>query len=205
MKSLNTLLIFFVLISSCKSNQVTIPIYNIPNDYTSGRYEKDMDNNFNPYEGTWKWQNGNNSLTIQLKKITKYYVQNNIYNKFYRDYLIGEYTLVKNGAVVINSMPLNYSGEPSSHAISGGVITIMNMQNLPCQECNPLGRRQILVSIVELEHPALIGQLRMEHFVQNGVQKIKARIFTTDIVGVDASYTGPEDLASEGFYTLVKQ
>jgi hypothetical protein len=164
-----------------------------------------MDNNFNPYEGTWKWQNGNNSLTIQLKKITKYYEDRNIYNTFYSDYLIGEYTLVKNGVTVINSMPLNYSGEPSSHAISGGVITTMNMQNLPCQECNPLGRRQILVSIVELEHPALHGELRMEYFVQNGVQKIKARIFTTDIVGVDASYTGPEDLASEGFYTLVKQ
>jgi hypothetical protein len=62
-----------------------------------------------------------------------------------------------------------------------------------------------LVSIVELEHPALHGELRMEYFVQNGVQKIKARIFTTDIVGVDASYTGPKDLASEGFYTLIKQ
>ena len=53
MKLLFSFSIFFILILSCKSTQVTIPIYNIPNDYTSGRYEKDMDNNFNPYEGTW--------------------------------------------------------------------------------------------------------------------------------------------------------
>ena len=39
----------------------------------SGDYYKDVDNNFDPFIGEWKWENGNRFFTIQLKKLVNLY------------------------------------------------------------------------------------------------------------------------------------
>ena len=40
--------------------------------FEDGYYYKDTDNTFNQFIGTWTYFNGNDSLTIKLKKLNKY-------------------------------------------------------------------------------------------------------------------------------------
>lgn len=74
-------------------------------ELTEASYLKDVENKFSPFLGTWKWQDGNNELTITFTKLEMVY--NNGLD-YYCDYLIGKYKYVENGIVIFNS--LNYNG-----------------------------------------------------------------------------------------------
>lgn len=90
-------------------------------DLPAGSYIKDLDNELDKYDGTWRWTNGSQILTIILQKKTN---QLNPQYNSYRDYIIGNYsytvnngstyivnTILANGGVDNENTPM-YAGSP---------------------------------------------------------------------------------------------
>lgn len=85
-------------------------------DAPSGTYIKDINNTFANFLGTWKYQSGDEILTIKLEKVTQHY-----YPEFgtYRDYIKGNYsystdggsTFVVNTIIEDDPLPLNFNQE----------------------------------------------------------------------------------------------
>ncbi|MFD2586543.1 DUF6705 family protein [Croceitalea marina] len=113
-----TLMITICLTISCKAQNI-VPIYNSPiQGPPLPHYLKDVDNDFDRIVGTWKWQEGNSSLTIELKKVERAPDAGNSV----MDVLIGGYTYVKNGVVCTKSLPMPNlpMDKLTNHPIWGG-------------------------------------------------------------------------------------
>src|SRR5690554_2222573 len=70
-------------------------------------YYKDMDNNYNPYVGSWVYTNGNATFKIVLQKKEMVLTSSGIgqYLKQYStDRLIGEYQYLENGVEKVNTL-----------------------------------------------------------------------------------------------------
>ncbi|MEX2349795.1 MAG: DUF6705 family protein, partial [Flavobacteriaceae bacterium] len=96
--------IFFILLLiftiSCKA-QTIVPLNTSVFDSPSGiYYKKDLNNELNKFEGTWKYTNGNTSFTMVLEKKLKV----NILGKYYKDKIVGWYKYIENGQVIINTL-----------------------------------------------------------------------------------------------------
>lgn len=183
---------------TCKAQNI-VPLSNIPEDTPGITYYKDTDNDFNNFEGTWKWENGNSSLTIQLQKIEMH-----LLGKDYYDSIIGEYQYIADGEIQNNSLPLTLNSNATySHNIYGGIITPKSAP--PCNECAS-NTRFVKLRLIEPENPQLRGAITMGYFVENGIEKIKVRIYNTND-GFHVDYTGPTELKipENSIFTLVKQ
>ncbi|MBE9490119.1 MAG: hypothetical protein IMY67_07500 [Bacteroidetes bacterium] len=189
----------------CKAQSPIIPMYNSPVEETPECYVKDMDNDFNPFVREWKWEEGNSSLTLQFQKIEMYHDTSNQYFNFYSDYLIGEYKYIENSNVLVNTLPVNFAGNPYDNNITGAIISTSGKREPPCDEC-AANTRFIWTAFGEPQSPQLTGRIVMAHFIEKGIEKIRARIYNTGIVNLTADYTGPEALkVPEGIYTFIKQ
>jgi hypothetical protein len=83
---------FFILLS-CKAQTV---IKSIEGDgscplYDTNCYEKDVNNEFGKYVGTWTYTNGDTELIFKLKKEEHYQIST---NSSYTDMLVGEYKYI---------------------------------------------------------------------------------------------------------------
>ena len=202
-------LILILIFFNCKA-QVITPLYNdgtTPYDgIQPSRYYKDVDNDFNPYVGTWKWQDGNNSLTIIFNKITNHFSGGQSYN----DLLVGEYQYVENGNMLVNSYPSlmfnNSDGIPNiinttdpwvNNIVSISIKT-ENRGFPPCPECAP-NTRFIILGISDPTRPNVNGGIKMARFIENGIEKIRMRIYTTYYEG-DVLLTIPKN----SIWTLTK-
>ena len=196
----NIYFILIILSFSCKAQNI-VSIYNTPLSAPQAPYYKDIDSDFNPLEGEWKWENGNSSLTIQMQKMTMISQGNG-----YSDIMIGEYKYIENGTELVNYLPLvPNTSNLQTHNLWGGIITTLNKGFPPCAECAP-NTRFIIVSVTETDKPGLYGKMVMAHFTENNVEKIRMRIWNTYNENVSVDYTGPNDITiPEGVYTLVKQ
>lgn len=120
MKQLYLILIFFWW--GCRSQSPVLPLPGSGARSQQGAYYKDIDNIFNKFSGTWKFQNGQEIFTITLqKKVMKYDADDNIY----LDILIGEYAYTNsNGLTIVNTLNnLNQDMAPFKNNIGGAVIT----------------------------------------------------------------------------------
>lgn len=92
-------LIIILSLFSCKAQ--IIPMNNDHVEFSNGAYFMDTEFELNKYIGTWKYQNGNESLIIILNKVLHY-----DYGGYYSDILIGEYKYVDaTGTTVVNTLP----------------------------------------------------------------------------------------------------
>jgi len=205
MKQLFILLAIITTIS-CKAQNI-VPIYEGPEDSPPlPRYYKDVDNDFNPYIGEWKWEENNTFLTIVFDKRTM--VPNSNGNAF-QDYLIGAYSYTVNDLELVNSFPLQLSPENivENHIYGWVITTLIKAYMPPCPEC-PDNVRYIKLSISDPNRPGLLARLCMVHFIDNGIEKIRMRIWKSDVdlFSLPENYTGPDDITiPEGIYTFIKQ
>ncbi|GEC79467.1 DUF6705 family protein [Flavobacterium aquatile] len=142
MNNFKKILLALALISlfSCKAqvvapdsnDEVIIPMSNTQAEIPDNAYLKDTTNELNKYIGTWKYQSGNESLTIILDKFLHY-----DFDAYFKDILIGEYKYVDaTGATIINSLPdmTDSAVDPLEHNISSAVF-IHKGQYPKCSEC----------------------------------------------------------------------
>jgi hypothetical protein len=209
-------IILLILFVSCKAQTLT-PLYNdgtSPNDgIHPNRYSKDVDNDFGPYVGTWKSEIGNTSLTIIFNKV----INDDFGNGDYFDLLVGEYKYVENGVTLVNSFPTlmqdGTDGVPNivhpddpwlSNLGSIGIKTDTRGAP-PCPEC-PANVRYINLGVSDPTRTNIHGGAKMVRFVENGVEKIRIRIYTTFVDNYTVDYSGPVKLniPDNSIWTLTK-
>ncbi|PWK20850.1 DUF6705 family protein [Xanthomarina spongicola] len=203
----------FSLVLSCKAQSIT-PLYpvtsNQTNETITNRYYKDVDNDYNPYVGIWKWESGNNSLTIIFNKFEHYPSGSGDYF----DFLLGEYKYTENSVELVNTFPLIEpigvpnivnQEDPLNNNISSIVITTIDRGFPPCPECAP-NTRFIILSISDPTKPGLWGEIKMARFVEGGVEKIRAKINMKFNENASIDYSGPDNITiPDGVYTFIKQ
>lgn len=181
---ITALLLSFI---NCKAQTPIEPIYNNP-DYadTEGAYYKDTYNDYDRFEGTWQYTNGNDSLTITLQKKEMQYIDNSsspmLGPSIYEDILIGEYRYVENGVEKVNTLTnlqVNYS-DPYEYNLSGGGIEKYNPSAPPgyCLGCSP-GEVKVALPFeepnVNIQGSSLYYYFR--HYIENGVEKLELNMF----------------------------
>lgn len=209
----NTIIIIISLLTffSCKA-QIIKPIYDVEDlpEYDT-TYYKDVDNDYNNFIGTWRWQDGNTSLTFIFHKVE--YVEHIGLGDFF-DHLIGEYIYIENGVEIINTLPspilTNPDGTPNiakpdplDNNINSYDIRTSHGYIPPCEECAP-NTRFVIAHLNDPLRPKVEGRISMGHFTENGVEKIKANIGVS-FIDRYVTYTGPTTLTiPDGIYTFTK-
>jgi hypothetical protein len=180
----NTLITSILLLSliSCKA-QTIVPIFStddIPE--SSNYYHKDVANDLNKFEGTWKYIDAstNTEFIIELQKKT---MVNDNDGSYIYDTLIGEYFYKQNNIIITNTLAdiNNTSITVNSHKISGYSI-LHKYDNPHCDTCTTSERRTQLI----ISHPTekdVMGYLTLRHIVDNGVEKLEAKITNASISG----------------------
>jgi len=138
-----------------------------------GAYYKDLNNVMDNFEGTWLYTNGTTSLKIILVKKTMFFDEE-YYEQYYEDLMIGEYQYIENGIEKINTLSLLNQNLGYGHKIKGNTI-LKNCYSMPEDDCIE-GEKRVRLSLshdVTLHSAVMILKRR----VINGRQAIKAFIF----------------------------
>ena len=176
--------------------------YKADPDLPEGTYYKDLNNDLNKFEGTWKWENGNNSFTIVLEKKEQIlFSRSNQYN----DLLIGEYKYVENGVEIVNSLARlqDNSVVGLSHYLSGATIMHKNHPPHKCESCTNEERR-VSVYIRDPEIPLMGMRIILRHIVENNVEKLEGHVMGTG--SYVSTLENPESpRINFGDYVFIKQ
>lgn len=194
---INILFIFTIL--SCKAQNIIVPIGSGENlEHNTNFYLKDVNNEFNKYEGTWKYINGSTEIIFKFEKEEHYLSPSN----YYRDLLVGEYQYIENGTEKVNTL-LNF-GNPTitgyRHNIKGSVFA----HRLPshCIDNSDISEIKIELIIDQPEEADTEGIVILRHVNENGVEKLQACIYDNTTMGdiPNARIDIPN-----GYYEFIKQ
>lgn len=197
MKQLIIILTVFTAFA-CKAQTIIVPIGSGGQiEHNPDYYKKDVNNEFNKFEGTWKYQEGNTEIVFKLKKEEHYLTPSN----YYADLLVGEYQYKENNSTVANTLSDfdNMSISGFEHKISGGVF----MHTLPnfCTDNSQIS--EIKISLI-ISHPTDVyaeGRVILRYVNDNGVEKLEACIYDYTLLGDNAVTLDIPD----GYYVFVKQ
>lgn len=197
----NTLLITLLTVSFfiCKAQSIIKPMGT--GEFCENNpdcYEKDTNNEFDKFAGTWKYQNGTSEITIKLKKEEHYQVSE---DSNYQDLLVGEYQYIEDGVEKVNTLQDfdNDSISGFEHKISGGIFT----HTLPnyCIDNSDISEIKMDVKIRHPVDEFAGGSMILRYVNDNGTEKLQACIF-------DETTLGDGDLTldiPDGYYEFIKQ
>lgn len=184
---------------ACKAQSVIIPLGGSQDIvHSPDYYEKDVNNEFGKFTGTWTYANGDTELTFKLKKEEHYLSPSN----YYTDMLVGEYKYVENGLQKVNTLSDFDSTTLSGydHRISGGIF----VHRLPdsCIDNSDPTEIKIELFIVSPDDDDIEGRLILRYVNDNGIEKIQVCVYdyTTLADDVNARIEVPD-----GYYEMVKQ
>ncbi len=172
----------------------------VPN---SGDYYKDTNNDFNIYEGEWKWENiaTNSELRFAFKKEVN--IDDGI-NDYTYDLLVGEYIYIYNGLELANTLINinNTNVQGNSHKITG--VNFLTKYNTPqCDECTE-NEKRIDLTIQHDNYDGVFGKIILRYFVENGIEKLK--VLVKDGAWLSQDPSAPDDIDIPfGEYIMVKQ
>jgi hypothetical protein len=195
------ILISLLLVLSCKAQSPIIPIEkrNLPEDYR-GAYFKDVDNDLNKFQSTWKYTNGSTSFTISFLKKELSYVGGNY--DYYQDKLIGEYQYIENGVEKVNTLADfdNTSISGYKHNINGGLF----QYRLPstCTDNNDVAEIKVWVLISDPTDDDITGEVYLRYVNDNGTEKLEMCINDHTVTGDDPN---ARVAMPDGNYELIKQ
>jgi len=196
MKNITILLLLLITIS-CKAQ--TINLKNKNGTRIDGAYYKDVDNQLDPFVGTYQLMsnNGNDEMTIVFKKFVDH---NN--NKFRQDILVGEIKFKKEGVLYfdnLNKINANYDFK-HRHDIAGN--TLMSNTTLPpCSDCLPNQFRARLIFFGRDNNCG--GHVILQKIIENGQEKIKVD-FWLDCGPLAYDEPDPVPFIKGGDYILTK-
>jgi hypothetical protein len=194
------ILILIITALSCKAQSLIKPLgtRSCPT-YDSNCYEKDVNNEFEKFVGEWKYENGNTSLTLKLKKELHYQIAN---NQNYMDLLVGEYQYVENGVEKANTLNdfNNVSISGYEHKIAGGIF----LHRLPsyCTDNSTPQEIKIELFIEDPNDSFIEGSIFLRYVNDNGTEKLEACIQNTSTMTEDVNAQLP---MPNGYYALIKQ
>lgn len=124
MKKIIFIITILLTINSFGQNIINVDSPNTRMDVPAGTYLKDINHTFDPFLGTWKYQNGNEILIFKLEKVEMYL--DTEYGTYY-DFIKGNYSYSTDGGAsyVVNTIVQNvgnnnpninplYSGGPNN-------------------------------------------------------------------------------------------
>jgi len=195
---LNIILMFTIL--SCKAQSIIVPIGSGQTlKFTPEYYKKDINSEFDKFEGTWKYINGNTELTFKLKKEEHYQTSP---DSNYQDLLVGEYFYKSNGIIVVNTLDNfnNPSVSGYSHNISGSNFK----HRLPSHCIDNSNVAEIKIGLI-LSHPVEYdteGRAILRYVNDNGIEKLQACIYDYTTMGNNPN--ARIDIPN-GYYEFIKQ
>jgi hypothetical protein len=166
----------------------------------NGSYYKDVYNNLNQFEGTYKYENGTEKITMVFKKIINFYN-----GEYYQDLLVGEVKYEINGAVKFDNLSKinNNYPNPFSHDICGNSI-ITDLDRPVCIGCTPNQKRARVIFFGRDNNDG--GTLILQKIIESGQpEKLKIWIRYNNRVLIDGELEPPGPLIKNGYYTLTKQ
>lgn len=197
--------IFILLLFSTVSCKAQTTVYSLQNhdfglNLLQGSYVKDTYNDFNKFEGTWKYQDANQIFIIQFKKKTHFL--HNIEN-IYIDLLAGEYQYFLNNVEMVNTMN-NLSNDSSVYCNNIRGHSFIRSSDFPmCLDCDSSERR-VELSFRDPERPLINATIVLRYINSNGVEKIQATLYPTSSVLPDDD--SPDTLrVPVGTFLFVKQ
>jgi len=204
MKKIFILLLFIVVAVACKAQTTTV--YSLQNhdfglNLFPGVYVKDTYNDFNKFEGVWKYENANKKFIIQLRKKT-HFLHDIEY--IYIDLLAGEYQFFLNNVEIANTMA-NLTNDSSVYCNNIIGHTFLRNSNYPsCAECGPTERRVELDFKDPDSRPSAEGYIVLRYINENGIEKIQATIYySIPLVHDGETFVPPR--VPKGTYVFVKQ
>lgn len=198
--NLITILLFVISYSSCKAQ--TVPLYRMNPELPEGTYFKDLDNDLDKFEGTWKWQSNDSIITITLQK--KEYVHDIDYNQ-YEDYIVGEYKFTVNSIIVQDYL---FRLSDSSiigleHYIAGNTLLHKNQYPI-CNDCD-LNERRLFVYFNDPLYEYINSGMVFRHKIESNIEKLDV-IFYVFNTFVPPNIDSPmENRIPFGHYVFIKQ
>jgi hypothetical protein len=172
---MKNIIVIFILFTINSFSQITInPLFYNPLDYSNNVYNKDIDDDYSNFVGTWLYENGNKKLTFVFNKLIQY--QFNFKNNIcFEDLLIGEYQFEINNQIIINTLPNlnNTSINAFSHNILS--IGIVGQGGVPIEN-GAVNERWVEMSFSDPNRTYLKSKLKMKFVIQNGEYKIVAKL-----------------------------
>ena len=196
--------LFFLATIACQAQS---PVYNIGTPKISTKpsknsYFKDLNGVLDGYDGTYKYTNGNTSLTIVLKKKVL------SYRYYYEDLIVGELQVIEDGVELNNTLAninVNYTDEEINHVIRGN--RILTGTTMGCPDCSPTEKR-LRLRFVDNKSDNIAG-LDIRKTTVNGVPALNVEVFSNgDIRSIDIDNPGPPPLPptiERGTYLMIKQ
>jgi len=184
---------------SCKAQS---PVLSIDKRGTivRGAYYKDIDNDLNKFEGTWKYTNGNTSFTISLlKKIQSFN------GSWYYDQLVGEYQYIENGIEIVNYLPrlTDPTVNDGQHTIDGYQI-VYPAYKPECTDCSRMERRLVL-KFTDRARKYIKSRILVQYINIGGIEKIRVNLFGIAILASPNLDDPSEIRVPLGEYILTKQ
>lgn len=166
-------------------------------DYTS-RYIKDINNDLNPFVGTYIYTNGGTTFKIILQKLTMVY---DVDKDYYEDLLIGELEYTEqyiNELVFTTPQLTNPNLYPYHHRISGNVLYEFS-KNVFCTGCEP-NLKSVRLTICNTR---FCGQMFVGKIIVNG--NLAVKIFKrSNIPFIRVGETPIKPIIPDGEYILLK-
>lgn len=206
----NIIILLFVTMA-CKAQNVEPMFRNTGYGKHNNIYYKDIDNDLDPYIGTWKYTTGNTVFTIVLQKKTM--VPKTLgQNSFYMDNIVGEYKYEVNGSTIVNTLPSlsnNYTNMYDYNLSLAGIVG--NTNHPQCASCQP-NERRVAMNFNEPSRELVSGLsagLILRRITENGVAKIVAILYKESASNGTLTDGTPTDIEAYsvpyGTYVLVKQ
>jgi hypothetical protein len=175
-------IIVFLMVLVCNAQTPIEPIYSNPEySYQEGAYYKDLDNDYDRFEGIWDYHSGMDTLKIVLEKKEMVYRDKAFGPNYYEDMLIGEYRYVENGIEKVNTLDhLTTNNNPESFNLTGGIIQKYNPNAASgyCNGCKP-GQVKVGLSFSEpgVNIDGIYYYYYFRHFLENGVEKLELTVY----------------------------
>ncbi|WP_299337950.1 DUF6705 family protein [uncultured Psychroserpens sp.] len=165
-------LISFLIALVCKAQNSIVSIYDNEDYGSDNVYYKDISNDYNTFEGTWIYTDGNTSLTVVLEKKTMKHIQDTFSN-YYEDALVGEYQYIENGTELLNTLSnltTDYD-DYYKYNMRGG--TISKYGDPLCHDCDP-NNIKVYGSYKEPDCDIRVASDNMifRYFTENGIEKL---------------------------------
>lgn len=201
--SIDRILVFLVIIFtfSCKA-QTILPIYGSGDfEYNSDFYLKDVTQEFNKFEGTWKCNVGDYKLIVTLQK--KEMVQRS--SGLFKDFLVGGFTFKENGNLIIESI-FDTSEAYWEHRVNISLLIDRNFKpqcpSCPIDKLRPMGK----IYHPEIEDVSAAIVLDYSVILEPFQETMKLTLWQNSPRIITPDRTDPYDFPiPDGDYIFVKQ